>query len=219
MKTILYQPIFINPQAYFVFPQLYDIEKGDSFVEPANITEQLIINTLTDDPITLTVKDSNQVDFSIFAGKHIRISQYTDEGAVILGEWSISDGDTPLPPIPPGGEYLVDFDEFSTNYSEDQFDLRESHKIIVNSTKAGNYILFKQNTNVPSFKVRVTTEGRDLKDIGLDWKYTDSNDTIISQSLSEEGDYTLNQSRGKLCGLFTVNYTDDTTITIEQIPE
>lgn len=53
MKTILYQPIFINPQAYFVFPSLYHIEKGDSFIEPANITGQLIINTLTDDP-TLT---------------------------------------------------------------------------------------------------------------------------------------------------------------------
>lgn len=26
MKTILYQPLFINPQAYFVFPQLYHIE-------------------------------------------------------------------------------------------------------------------------------------------------------------------------------------------------
>lgn len=38
MKTILYQPIFINPQAYFVFPSLYHIEKGDSFIEPANIT-------------------------------------------------------------------------------------------------------------------------------------------------------------------------------------
>lgn len=38
MKTILYQPIFINPQAYFVFPQLYHIEKGDSYIEPANIT-------------------------------------------------------------------------------------------------------------------------------------------------------------------------------------
>lgn len=25
MKTILYQPLFINPQAYFVFPQLYHI--------------------------------------------------------------------------------------------------------------------------------------------------------------------------------------------------
>lgn len=48
MKTILYQPIFINPQAYFVFPSLYHIEKGDSFIEPANITGQLIINTLTE---------------------------------------------------------------------------------------------------------------------------------------------------------------------------
>lgn len=82
MKTILYQPLFINPQAYFVFPQLYHIEKGDSFIEPANITGQLIINTLTDDPTLtptiLTVKDNNQIDFSIFAGKHIRISQYTN---------------------------------------------------------------------------------------------------------------------------------------------
>lgn len=93
MKTCLYQPIFINPQAYFVFPSLYHIEKGDSFIEPANITGQLIINTLTDDPtltpIILTVKDNNQVDFSIFAGKHIRISQYTDEGTVVLGEWEL----------------------------------------------------------------------------------------------------------------------------------
>ena len=46
MKTILYQPLFINPQAYFVFPQLYHIEKGDSYIEPANITGQLIINDL-----------------------------------------------------------------------------------------------------------------------------------------------------------------------------
>ena len=93
MKTCLYQPIFINPQAYFVFPSLYHIEKRDSFIEPANVTGQLIINTLTDDPtltpIILTVKDNNQVDFSIFAGKHIRISQYTDEGAVVLGEWEL----------------------------------------------------------------------------------------------------------------------------------
>lgn len=46
MKTILYQPLFINPQAYFVFPQLYHIEKGDSYIEPANITGQLIINNI-----------------------------------------------------------------------------------------------------------------------------------------------------------------------------
>lgn len=63
MKTILYQPLFINPQAYFVFPQLYHIEKGDSYIEPANITGQLIINTLTDDPTLtptiLTVQDTD----------------------------------------------------------------------------------------------------------------------------------------------------------------
>lgn len=56
IKTILYQPIFINPQAYFVFPSLYHIEKGDSFIEPANVTGQLIINTITEDGI-YTIED------------------------------------------------------------------------------------------------------------------------------------------------------------------
>lgn len=78
MKTCLYQPIFINPQAYFVFPQLYHIEKGDSYIEPANITGQLIINdltqSLTSTPILNVVQDTNQVDFGLFKGKHIRIN-------------------------------------------------------------------------------------------------------------------------------------------------
>lgn len=93
MKTILYQPLFINPQAYFVFPQLYHIEKGDSYIEPANITGQLIINdltkVLTSTPTLNVVQDTNQVDFGLFKGKHIRISQYTNIGAVVLGEWYI----------------------------------------------------------------------------------------------------------------------------------
>ena len=102
MKTILYQPLFINPQAYFVFPQLYHIEKGDSYIEPANITGQLIISDLTKS-LTLTptiniVQDTNQVDFGLFKGKHIRISQYTNIGAVVLGEWYIPG--TPTPPEP-----------------------------------------------------------------------------------------------------------------------
>lgn len=57
MKTILYQPLFINPQAYFVFPSLYHIEKGDSFIEPANITGQLIINNLKDNSIVYQTKN------------------------------------------------------------------------------------------------------------------------------------------------------------------
>lgn len=102
MKTILYRPLFINPQAYFVFPQLYHIEKGDSYIEPANITGQLIINdltqSLTSTPILNVVQDTNQVNFGLFKGKHIRISQYTNIGAVVLGEWYIPG--TPTPPEP-----------------------------------------------------------------------------------------------------------------------
>lgn len=83
MKTILYQPLFINPQAYFVFPQLYHIEKGDSYIEPANITGQLIINdltqSLTSTPILNVVQDTNQVDFgfgvSVIGECNITITQ------------------------------------------------------------------------------------------------------------------------------------------------
>lgn len=86
MKTILYQPLFINPQAYFVFPQLYHIEKGDSYIEPANITGQLIINdltkVLTSTPTLNVVQDTNQVDFGLFKGKHIRIRQYISKDGV-----------------------------------------------------------------------------------------------------------------------------------------
>lgn len=126
MKTILYQPLFINPQAYFVFPQLYHIEKGDSYIEPANITGQLIIQNLSCNaeipeqensilladgtPILLVDEESlllaqqntrqaqydytdykytNSIDFDRFKGCHIRISQYTNIGAVVLGEWYI----------------------------------------------------------------------------------------------------------------------------------
>lgn len=97
-----YQHYENNPKAYFVFPQLYHIEKGDSYIEPANITGQLIINdltqSLTSTPILNVVQDTNQVDFGLFKGKHIRISQYTNIGAVVLGEWYIPG--TPTPPEP-----------------------------------------------------------------------------------------------------------------------
>lgn len=79
MKTILYQPLFINPQAYFVFPQLYHIEKGDSYIEPANITGQLIINdltkSLTSTPILNVVQDTNleQMIYQIIGSLNIPI--------------------------------------------------------------------------------------------------------------------------------------------------
>ena len=73
MKTILYQPLFINPQAYFVFPQLYHIEKGDSYIEPANITGQLIINDLTK---VLTSTPGNLITTTAY-------SVYINDGSII----------------------------------------------------------------------------------------------------------------------------------------
>lgn len=92
MKTILYNPIFINPQAYYVFPQLYDIEKGDSFIEPAVYSGYLIIEDLISNTSSQVI-NTREVDFTEFAGKRIRISQYTNLGAVVLGEWLLPEGE------------------------------------------------------------------------------------------------------------------------------
>lgn len=104
MKTILYNPIFINPQAYYVFPQLYDIEKGDQFIEPAVYSGYLLIEDLISNTSS-QVTDTREVDFTEFAGKRIRISQYTNIGAVVLGEWLLPEGE---PSGPSFHQSLVD---------------------------------------------------------------------------------------------------------------
>lgn len=92
MKTISYNPIFINPQAYYVFPQLYNIQKGDSFIEPAVYSGYLLIEDLISNTSS-QVTDTREVDFTQFAGRRIRISQYTNIGAVVLGEWLLPEGE------------------------------------------------------------------------------------------------------------------------------
>lgn len=104
MKTILYNPIFINPQAYYVFPQLYDIEKGDQFIEPAIYSGYLLIEDLISNTSSQVI-NTREVDFTQFAGKRIRISQYTNLGAVVLGEWLLPEGE---PSGPSFHQSLVD---------------------------------------------------------------------------------------------------------------
>lgn len=65
-----------------VFPQLYDIEKGDQFIEPAVYSGYLLIEDLISNTSS-QVTDTREVDFTQFAGKRIRISQYTNIGAVV----------------------------------------------------------------------------------------------------------------------------------------
>jgi hypothetical protein len=94
MKTILYNPIFINPHAYYVFPQLYSMEpKTDTedYTEEVKIVGFLRITDLTDDH-TKDYSNTNTIDFSEYAGHHIRIDMYVKIGAVALGEWNIPEG-------------------------------------------------------------------------------------------------------------------------------
>ena len=237
MKTCLYQPIFINPQAYFVFPSLYHIEKGDSFIEPANITGQLIINTLTDDPtltpIILTVKDNNQVDFSIFAGKHIRISQYTDEGAVVLGEWLMPGESAPVYPdwfndslvcwYSPSKQKLTQLDVIES-YAEDftYWTINNTSitstqkKIVIPAGTELKYIIAFRGFD--SF-----TDGFHIKYTGnavITYRYNKEDGTVGTIAINESGIYHLpasvrtQKNSGFYCNPQTV--TEETTI--EQLP-
>ena len=192
MKTILYQPIFINPQAYFVFPSLYHIEKGDSFIEPANITGQLIINTLTDDPtltpIILTVKDNNQVDFSIFAGKHIRISQYTDEGAVVLGEWYIPG--TPEPEYPDWfkDSVIALYDPASQGMTN--YDVIEAY---VEDFTTWHYLSSRGTATVTTNKIIITKSFSNIQSIIEDNKSPYDDIKIYVTGISKDNPLTVNQ--------------------------
>lgn len=237
MKTCLYQPIFINPQAYFVFPSLYHIEKGDSFIEPANITGQLIINTLTDDPtltpIILTVKDNNQVDFSIFAGKHIRISQYTDEGAVVLGEWLMPGEPAPVYPdwfndsivcwYSPSKQKLTQLDVIES-YAEDftYWTINNTSitstqkKIVIPAGTELKYVIAYRGFNS-------STDGFHIKYTGnavITYRYNKEDDTTGSITINESGIYHLPASvrTQKNFGFYCNTQTTTEEATIEILP-
>lgn len=97
MKTCLYRPITLNIIAYQIFPQLYDIQPSlDSYVEQAHFNGTLLIDNLTDN-VKTTYQYVSMIDFTSYAGKHIRISNSNQLGNVFVGEWNIEG--TPLPEI------------------------------------------------------------------------------------------------------------------------
>lgn len=229
MKTILYQPLFINPQAYFVFPQLYHIEKGDSYIEPANITGQLIINdltkVLTSTPTLNVVQDTNQVDFGLFKGKHIRISQYTNIGAVVLGEWYIPG--TPTPPEPEQPDWFKEsIVAWYSPYCKQRmtnFDVIESYAedfttwvvnkegVIANVTSKSITITNVLNSNpliyaYGTFSVRLKIDG--LKD-GQGIFFGDNKEYTIS----ENGIYDIDTTEN-----IRTNFIGECNITITQLP-
>lgn len=105
MKTILYNPIFINPQAYYVFPRLtrYLQPDNESTVEPANYIGTIEVKVIAYGDTTLkrTYSNTDYIDLSEFKNTWIRISLFTKVGSCVLGEWKIGDMQTDLPYIEP----------------------------------------------------------------------------------------------------------------------
>lgn len=241
MKTILYQPLFINPQAYFVFPQLYHIEKGDSYIEPANITGQLIINdltkVLTSTPTLNVVQDTNQVDFGLFKGKHIRISQYTNIGAVVLGEWYIPG--TPTPPEPDQPDWFKEsIVAWYSPYCKQRMTNYDVIEAYVEDFTNWNYVKARGVATISQHKFIITEcilkglsivediqepySNLTVRIIGI----TDNQEVLITDyvngkyqiinTITEDGIYTI-EDRHHFVG-FGCNFVGTCNITIEQLP-
>lgn len=97
MKTILYNPIFINPQAYYVFPRLTRWLQPDeeSVLEPANYIGGIEVKIIAygdfEIGYTRNFMNTSEIDFSDFRNSYVRISLFTPLGSVVLGEWKIGD--------------------------------------------------------------------------------------------------------------------------------
>lgn len=93
MKTILYNPIFINPQAYYVFPNLNGqlVEQKDATIEPAKYSGIIEVKIIANGDIhkIKQFKNTDNIDFTEFSESWVRINQYTLEGNIVLGEWKI----------------------------------------------------------------------------------------------------------------------------------
>lgn len=105
MKTILYNPIFINPQAYYVFPRLtrYLQPDNESTAEPANYIGTIEVKVIAYGDTTLkrTYTNTDSIDLSEFKNTWIRISLFTKVGLCVLGEWKIGNMESDLPYIDP----------------------------------------------------------------------------------------------------------------------
>ena len=96
METILNRPVFVNPLAYNVFPNIRFPQKKNNGSEPAKYTGIIKLTDLAGK--TKEFQYTNYIDFNGFSGI-VFIDNYTNQGYVRLGVWNIDDtGQSPEPP-------------------------------------------------------------------------------------------------------------------------
>lgn len=105
MKTILYNPIFINPQAYYVFPRLTRYLQPDNESTADQLTNigtiEVKVIAYGDTTLKRTYTNTDSIDLSEFKNTWIRISLFTKVGSCVLGEWKIGNMESDLPYIDP----------------------------------------------------------------------------------------------------------------------
>lgn len=197
MKTVLYNPVFINPQAYYVFPQLYDIQpKTEDYIEQAIFVGKLMIQTSDSLEYKDTFENTKEIDLSDYAGKRIRISQFTDIGAVVLGEWIMPESAVPDPP--PGYYYPIDFTEYFTQDGTYPSKLVFGENIY-GTFDVGKNIIDTKTWTIPEFKIKVSGEA--AGDFYLSIGYIDQYGEQMYASIEEPGEYTMSE--------YTFHVTDD----------
>ena len=126
MRTILYKPIFVNPQAYYVFPQLAVIQPTDEQTEEyAQYTGYIRVYRTLEPADYVQFDHTRYIDFEGFGEEMIDIDQYTNRGAVKLGRWLLpAIGDwivdeirwyDHIPESVDDPDYIVDYDYFAIN--------------------------------------------------------------------------------------------------------
>lgn len=161
MKTLLYKPLFINPQAYYVFPNINGrLEpKTGSGKEPAMFIGNIEVKTIAHGDIGKKqyFYNTNEIDLSAFSNSLVKISLYTNRGNIVLGEWDLDIIETDLP-INPNGYYYADFPITKSpqkiSYAIDEYiryeDIVQPYPAIINLKQDGKTITWGDKLKVGS---------------------------------------------------------------------
>lgn len=238
MKTILYQPLFINPQAYFVFPQLYHIEKGDSYIEPysdltisvTGVTENkyLIVRQGRGKPETHIKKDG------VYTFKDNNL--YFGFGVSVIGECNITITQLPTSILKDlsgngnhaylyGGKgklnsgmgvYQQDFSKLIIS----RVDKKQDPFSFTVSGSGGSYLAYMQlgNWNNKAFKILANINA---KSDYLYLRFRNSTDAVITSVMLKNGENIIpaQNIEGATKAVFEYSLKEGETITITQIPD
>lgn len=188
-------------------------------------------------PILNVVQDTNQVDFGLFKGKHIRISQYTNIGAVVLGEWYIPG--TPTPPEPEQPDWFKEsIVAWYSPYCKQRMTNYDVIEAYVEDFTNWNYVKARGVATISQHKFIITEcilkglsivediqepySNLTVRIIGI----TDNQEVLITDyvngkhqiinTITEDGIYTI-EDRHHFVG-FGCNFVGTCNITIEQLP-